>query len=175
MCLRAVLGEQEFHRAQGYCVAGRRCGEPFSSLFTAAEGKGLLHCFLHPWWMLRKDRAAHPEQMCVVRSAVGRAGWDPEREDDGDASTWLLPALIRALLSLGFRDSISPQLLGWTGVAPFQCSLPGHIPLQPWLSAPAIPSTLALSFSGCFLMQTPPFTLASPKIPFPPLFLQPGR
>lgn len=50
-----------------------------------------------------------------------------------------------------------------------------HVPLQPWLSAPAIPSTLALSFSGCFLVQTPPFTLASLKIPFPPLFLQPGE
>lgn len=47
-------------------------------------------------------------------------------------------------------------------------------PKQPWLSAPAIPSTLALSSSGCFLMQAPPFTPASLKNPFPPLSCSQG-
>lgn len=66
------MGDQEFHSAQGYCVAGRKCREPFSSLFTAAEGKGLLDCLLHPWWMFRKDRA-HPEQMCVGQECCGKS------------------------------------------------------------------------------------------------------
>lgn len=33
-------GDQELNRAQGCCVAGRRCGKSFSSFFTSCRGKG---------------------------------------------------------------------------------------------------------------------------------------
>lgn len=169
------FGDQAFHRALGYCVAGRRGGEPLSSLFTAAEGRGLLDCFLHLWWMFRKVRA--PPEQCVGQECSGKSchlqsGRMMEMPAPGcslalpePCSPWGSAAqgLYQPTAAGLDRDGSSPGL-------PLD-----HVPLQPWLSAPAIPSTLALSFSGCFLVQMPPFTLASLKIPFPPLFLQPGE
>lgn len=57
MCLRAVLGTRSSTGLKVVVGLGEDVGSPSPSYSPAAEGKGLLDCFLCAWWMFGKDTA----------------------------------------------------------------------------------------------------------------------
>lgn len=57
MCLRAVLGTRSSTGLKAVVGLGQEVGSPSPPYLPAAEGKGLLDCFLCPWQMFWKYMA----------------------------------------------------------------------------------------------------------------------
>lgn len=176
MCLRAVLGTRSFTGLKAIVWLGEDVGSPSPPYLQLQRERDCWIAFcMHGGC---SGRTGHIQSRCVCQECCEKSWLSPGAGGRWRCRHLAAPCPYQSTALPGVQlhgDCISPQLLGWTGMAPFQCSPLGHIPLQPWLSTSAIPTSLAPSFSGCFHMQTPPFTLDSLNIPFSPLFLQPGK